>query len=196
MARRSHQHPTSRASVVAAVCGIFSVALGVAVLVPVALNWPASWPGVLVTIGLVCLGVVLIARHIARHKSEGCSMTREEALVFAGSWATAWNRRDVEQVLGYFRDDCTFTSPTALVVVGSATVQGKAALRAYWAAALARIGSLHFTVDRVVWDAAAREVAVIYVSNVDGQSKRISENFIFGLDGLVVSAEVFHGVGG
>ncbi|HEV7607003.1 MAG TPA: hypothetical protein VGO61_06685, partial [Steroidobacteraceae bacterium] len=79
--------------------------------------------------------------------------------------------------------------------VGTATVQGKAALRAYWNEALARIGSLHFTVDRVIWDAAANEIAIIYVANMDGRDKRVSENFTFGPDGLAVSAEVFHGVG-
>jgi hypothetical protein len=62
--------------------------------------------------------------------------------------------------------------------------------------ALELIGSLHFTVDRVAWDAAARELAIIYMSNVDGRRKRMSENLTFGPDGRVVSAEVFHGVAG
>jgi steroid delta-isomerase len=123
-------------------------------------------------------------------------MTREQAVTFANEWAAAWNARAVERVLSHFSDDVTFRSPTALAVVGVATVQGKAALRAYWMKALERIGSLHFTVDRVAWDAAARELAIIYVSDVDGRAKRISENLTFGTDGLVVSTEVFHGVPG
>jgi uncharacterized protein (TIGR02246 family) len=121
-------------------------------------------------------------------------MTRYEATAFASDWAAAWNERDAERVLGYFREDCTFTSPTALAVVGAATVRGKTALRAYWSKALERIGSLRFEIDRVIWDAVTREIAIIYVSDIDGRRKLVSENLTFGPDGLVASAEVFHGL--
>jgi limonene-1,2-epoxide hydrolase len=123
-------------------------------------------------------------------------MTRYQVVTFASEWAAAWNERACERVVGYFREDCTFTSPTALAVVGIATVRGKDALRAYWDKALAGIGSLRFAIDRVIWDATTRELAIIYVSDVDGRIKRMSENLVFAPDGLVVSAEVFHGVSG
>jgi ketosteroid isomerase-like protein len=120
-------------------------------------------------------------------------MTDEEARAFAAQWAGAWNERAVERVLSRFDDDVSFTSPTALAVVGVATVRGKEALREYWNAALARIGSLRFEVVRVLWDGTAREMAIIYDSEIDGRRKRVSENLVFGRNGLVVSAEVFHG---
>jgi len=120
-------------------------------------------------------------------------MTRDEARAFADEWAAAWNDRAVERVLSRFEDDVSFTSPTALAVVGVATVRGKQALRDYWNTALARIGSLRFAVDRVSWDPVSRELAIIYVSDT-GRKKRVSENLVFGANGLVVSAEVFHGV--
>lgn len=121
-------------------------------------------------------------------------MTREEAISFAGRWAAAWNERDVERVLASFSEEITFTSPTALAVAGTATVHGKAALRAYWNSAMDRIGALRFTIDRVVWDAATRELAIVYVGEIDGRGKRVSENLTFGTNGLITSAEVFHGV--
>ncbi|HEY6124563.1 MAG TPA: nuclear transport factor 2 family protein [Steroidobacteraceae bacterium] len=121
-------------------------------------------------------------------------MTREEARAFAATWATAWNDREIERVLGFFAEDVEFVSPTALAVTGTATVRGKRALRAYWNSALSGIHSLRFTVDRVMWDASTRELAIIYVSHIDGRAKRVSENLTFGEGGLVVSAEVFHGV--
>jgi ketosteroid isomerase-like protein len=121
-------------------------------------------------------------------------MTREEAMRFATEWAAAWNARDVERVLGFFSEDVSFTSPTALAVAGTATVRGKAALREYWTTAMARIGALKFSIVRVVWDAASRELAIVYVADINGQAKRVSENLTFGAEGLVVSAEVFHGV--
>jgi ketosteroid isomerase-like protein len=123
-------------------------------------------------------------------------MTREQAVAFAAEWAAAWNGRAVEKVLAHFDENVVFTSPTALAVVGVGTVRGKAALRAYWSAALARLSSLRFTVERVLWDPQTRELAIVYVSEVDGKTKRISENLRFGAAGLVVAAEVFHGVAG
>ena len=120
--------------------------------------------------------------------------TRTDAEKFAADWAEAWNRRDVESVLAHFRDDVIFASPTALAVTGSPVVHGKDALRAYWTAALARTGSIRFSVLRVLWDAASRELAIIYLAEIDSRSGTVSENLIFDVDGLVATAEVFHGV--
>jgi hypothetical protein len=113
---------------------------------------------------------------------------------FAVQWAEAWNRRDVEAVLAHFHDDVIFTSPTALAVVGSATVRGKTALRDYWNTAIGRITALRFTVDRTLWDPQRRELAIVYVADIEGKSRRVSENLKFDEAGRVVSAEVFHGV--
>jgi SnoaL-like domain len=121
-------------------------------------------------------------------------MTGEQARAFADEWAAAWNELAVERVLAHFDENVSFTSPTALAVVGVPTVRGKQALREYWNKAVARIRSPRFTVDRVLWDASARELAILYDSEIDGRKRRVSENLIFGADGLVVSAEVFHGV--
>ena len=120
-------------------------------------------------------------------------MTREIAETFAAQWAEAWNGRAVETVLEHFHDEVVFRSPTALAVVGSPIVRGKEALRAYWAAALVRVTSLRFTLDHVVWDSVQRELAIIYTSEIDGKSKRVSENLTFNDRGQVVSGEVFHG---
>ena len=121
-------------------------------------------------------------------------MTRDQAAAFAAAWAAAWNERAVERVLSHFDDDVSFTSPTAVSVVGVGTVRGKQALRAYWNAALARIGTLRFTVDGIIWDPDTRELAIVYVSEIDGRVRRVSENLTFCANGLVVSAKVFHGI--
>jgi ketosteroid isomerase-like protein len=80
--------------------------------------------------------------------------------------------------------------------VGTPTVRGKRSLREYWTMALARLASLRFTVDRVVWDADSRELAIIYTSETDGKARRVSENLRFDAAGQIVVAEVFHGVAG
>src|SRR5262245_37646883 len=121
-------------------------------------------------------------------------MTPPNTEAFAARWAEAWNRRDVEAVLEHFHEDVVFTSPTALAVVGSPVVRGKSALRAYWNTALAGIGSLRFTIDRIVWDPTRRELAIIYTADIDDKSRRVSENLTFDEEERVVAAEVFHGV--
>ena len=121
-------------------------------------------------------------------------MTRQDTERFAADWAEAWNARAVERVLEHFHADVTFTSPTALAVTGAATAHGKSALRSYWTTALQRIGTLRFTVDRVLWDPAARELAIVYTSEIDGKARRVSENLTFYGEGRVTSSEVFHGV--
>jgi len=121
---------------------------------------------------------------------------RESRERFAAEWAQAWNDRAVEKVLVHFHPDVVFRSPTALALLGSPVVRGKEALRAYWTTALGRIGSLRFTVDRVLWDPARRELAIVYTAEIDGNARKVSENLSFDANGAVTSAEVFHGVAG
>ena len=123
-------------------------------------------------------------------------MTRADAQRFAAQWAEHWNDGDVEKVLAHFSDDTVFTSPTAADMVGTPTVRGKGALRDYWVKALARIGSVHFTVDHVLWDESRSELAIVYTARMAGKARRVSENLRFAADGKVASAEVFHGVSG
>jgi ketosteroid isomerase-like protein len=124
----------------------------------------------------------------------GGFMTREAAERLADDWANAWNERAVDRVLDHFSEEVTFTSPTAQAVVGAATVRGKAALRDYWMTALAKIESLRFTIDRIVWDPATREMAIVYTAAINGKTRRASENLTFDEHRLVITAEVFHGV--
>jgi ketosteroid isomerase-like protein len=121
-------------------------------------------------------------------------MTSDDARAFAAQWAEAWNRRNIEQVLAHFDDEVEFTSPTALAVMGIPTLRGKGSVREYWTRALSDIASIRFTVDRVVWDADRRELAIIYTSEINGKSRRASENLRFNAAGQVVVAEVFHGI--
>jgi ketosteroid isomerase-like protein len=133
---------------------------------------------------------------IAKLEQQGAVMTRKQAAEFAARWADSWNRGAVEEVLHHFHDNVVFTSPTATAVVGSPAVRGKHALHDYWAAALERSGKLHFKVDRVIWDAETRELAIIYIADISGRVRRVSENLRFDEDGLVWAGEVFHGVAG
>lgn len=121
-------------------------------------------------------------------------MTREEAEAFAEDWAAAFNNRDVERILNLYDDDVLFISPRAAAVVGESAVRGKQALRAYWNHALSYVDSLTFVIDRVLWDATAQELVIVYLSDINGNKQQVSENLRFGPNGLIVQTEVFHGV--
>jgi len=121
------------------------------------------------------------------------AMTRDEAVAFAVRWIDRWNSRDIEAVLAGFAENVEFTSPRALATVGVATVRGKQALRSYWETALAHVGSLEFVLQRILWDPTSAELAIIYTSTINGQTKQVSENLRFGGQREVVAAGVFHG---
>ncbi len=120
-------------------------------------------------------------------------MTSEDAKTFATRWVNDWNAKDVEAVLAHFADDVVFSSPVALAVTGAGTIRGKVALRAYWRMALETHSSLHFALERTLWDAAASELAIVYDRNVNGRRSRGAEVMTFGSDGLVIRGEAFYG---
>jgi ketosteroid isomerase-like protein len=120
-------------------------------------------------------------------------MTRDEAARFALSWIDAWNRRDIECVLAMYADELSFTSPTALEVVGRSTIAGKSALRDYWLKALAQLDDLQFAMHRIIWDEDTRELGIIYTRRVRGSHKRVVETFRFDEADRVVATEVLHG---
>lgn len=80
----------------------------------------------------------------------------------AHDWIEAWNTRDIERVLGHFTEDARFVSPRAEQLTGSAIVEGRDALRAYWTAAVPRLGDTRFELVQAVWDASAATIVIVY----------------------------------
>ena len=101
---------------------------------------------------------------------------------FAAHWAAAWNAHDVDAVLAHFHDDAVFTSPFArqLLPETGGVLRGKAAIRAYWSAGLARIPDLRFHVEAVF---AGIDTLVIAYSNQKGV--RVSEVLRFSGDRVI-----------
>jgi ketosteroid isomerase-like protein len=120
-------------------------------------------------------------------------MKRTEVERFVQGWIDAWNRRDVEAVVDLFSDHVEFTSPVAQTVVRRGTIEGKAALRAYWEEALRHRKTMHFTLDHLIWDSARRELAIVFMRDVDGERRRACELLQFDATGLVVRGEALHG---
>ena len=120
-------------------------------------------------------------------------MTHDEATALAKHWIESWNARDVEAVLTHFHPSVRFTSPRALALTGRAWVEGKDALRGYWQNALARIETIRFTLDYVLWDGARQTMSIVYEAEIDGQRLRACEFLRFGEGKSAVEGEAMHG---
>jgi len=121
-------------------------------------------------------------------------MTHEQAQEFAVEWAAAWNRRDLEAVLAHYADGAEFVSPKAQQFVGRSVLQGKAELRHYWETALKQISENQFTLDSVFLGPTEREVAVLYISRLNGRANRAMEIMRFNEGGKIVRGEAMYGV--
>lgn len=120
-------------------------------------------------------------------------MDRQAARRFAEDWIANWNRKDVLAIMGHFAEDAVFVSPRAASVAGSAVQRGRAALTAYWTAAAARVGSIQFVLDRVLWDEEGQELLVLYTSVINGEAVRACEFMRFGADGKQIYGEALYG---
>jgi hypothetical protein len=73
-------------------------------------------------------------------------ITRELAEKFSTQWIEAWNSHDLYRTLSHYSDYFEMSSPYIAQIAGepSGTLQGKAAVGAYWAKALERTPTLRF----------------------------------------------------
>ena len=110
----------------------------------------------------------------------------------AEQWIAHWNTRDVEGILSKFAEDVVFRSHRAHEIIGASEVRGKAALRAYWNTALARIGDLRFELDHAAFDPDREELFIVYVAALGGKRSRACERLRFA-GGVVVDGEAMYG---
>ncbi|MGB6577779.1 MAG: amino acid racemase [Streptosporangiaceae bacterium] len=108
-------------------------------------------------------------------------MDHEVARRFAGHWLKAWNSHDLEAVLSHFSDDVVFSSPMAAQLREGCdgVVQGKAALRDYWAEGLRRVPELHFEIESLY--VGVRTLVINYRNQAGGL---VNEVLVF--DGALV----------
>jgi len=106
---------------------------------------------------------------------------------FAQAWERGWNSHDLDVILSHYRGDIVFRSRKAVPLTGRGEVHGRAALRAYWAAALDRQPDLRFAVRDVF---AGHEMMVITYTNHRGFLA--AETLWFDADGMVWQAAACH----
>src|SRR5579864_5991996 len=95
-------------------------------------------------------------------------MNNTFATEFAAEWIAAWNAHDLDRVLSHYTEDFEMSSPKIVQIAGepSGRLVGKASVRAYWAAALARVPDLHFELITVL---EGVDSVVLYYRGVGGQ---------------------------
>jgi hypothetical protein len=119
------------------------------------------------------------------------TLTPDFARQFAQEWIAAWNAHDLDAVLAHYRDDFEFASPYIVQIAGepSGVLVGKAAVRAYWSAALARIPDLRFELVDVL---AGVDALTIYYRGHRGMA---AEVFLLDDEGWVARSIATYAVG-
>lgn len=103
---------------------------------------------------------------------------------FAKDWIESWNSHDLDRVLSHYADDFKLFSPLIGRIANepSCILQGKEAVRAYWAKALTMLPQLRF---ELVTTLIGVESITLYYRGVSGFA---AEVFHFGPDRKVVKA--------
>jgi ketosteroid isomerase-like protein len=113
------------------------------------------------------------------------SFDPEQAKRLADEWYAAWNAHDLDRILAHYGEDVVFTSPFAVEIAGRADgrLEGKGALRDYFAAALERFPDLEF--EPIALLVGLRSV-VLHYHSVKGLLA--AELMVVGEEGLVTEA--------
>ena len=118
-------------------------------------------------------------------------LDRTWAEEFAHEWIAAWNSHDLERVLAHYTDDFQMTSPLIAQWLGipDGRLQGKDAIRNYWAQGLAKMPQLEFKLIDVVVGVSSLGI----VFETVGLPRRVLE--FMQLDGQkrCVRSEALHG---
>ena len=110
-----------------------------------------------------------------------------DAATFADDWQAGWNAHDLDAIMAHYHDDIDFRSRKAVPITGSGQIDGKPALRAYWAAALARQPDLAFQVEEVF-----EGFGMLVIVYTNDRGVRAAETLRFDDSGLVVAASACH----
>lgn len=116
-------------------------------------------------------------------------MNHEFANHFVSEWLQAWNAHDLDRILSHYSDDFEMFSPVIAQVTGhkEAHLQGKQAVGAYWAKALALFTNLQFSHICTLMG-----VDSVIINYLGATGKRVAEVFQFNSQGLVVRAHAHY----
>jgi len=114
--------------------------------------------------------------------------SQTEAEAFAAEWIAAWNAHDLPRILSHYRDDFEMRSPNIAEHGGvpSGTLEGKAAVGAYWRTALERNPGLHFELEATLLGVGG--LVILYRTGL----RRAADVLEFDEDGQIVRAAAYY----
>ncbi|MBC7554993.1 MAG: nuclear transport factor 2 family protein [Taibaiella sp.] len=113
--------------------------------------------------------------------------------VIARLWLAAFNNKELEQLLALYAADACHYSPKLKLrqPETEGKVEGKAALRAWWADAFERLPGLLYV--PVVYTACPERIFMEYVRKVPGEPDILVAEVLEISDGLITASRVYHG---
>lgn len=117
----------------------------------------------------------------------------DELVRLARRWLAAFNARDLDALLLLYAEDAVHISPKlrAAQPHTGGQIQGRAALRAWWADSFARLPGLRY--EEVALTAQGQMVWMEYRRLLPGQPELLVAEVLEVRDGLIRCSRVFHG---
>jgi hypothetical protein len=112
----------------------------------------------------------------------------------ARKWLSCFDTKDVDALVALYAAEARHFSPKLRVQrpETGGCIQGREALRAWWADAFARLPQLHYRESRIT--AQPGRVVLEYVRTVPGEPEMlVAEVFEVSQDGLIRESRVYHG---
>lgn len=108
------------------------------------------------------------------------------------AWMDAFNKKDLDRLLGLYDDTAEHYSPKLKVrhPETAGLIKGKKALRDWWRDAFDRLPTLHYTLVRLT--PAEDRVFMEYVRQVSGEEDLYVGEMLELRDGLIIRSSVFH----
>lgn len=128
-------------------------------------------------------GITPMSTHAADFSPDQ-PLTQAFADAFARDWVDGWNSHDIERILAHYSADFEMRSPLIAQrgFAANGRLQGKEAVRAYWAPAVAPGSALHFELLQAF--VSVDSIAIHYRSNGSG-GRTVVEVLQFNEQGLV-----------
>jgi limonene-1,2-epoxide hydrolase len=120
-------------------------------------------------------------------------MITENNRTLARAWLRAFNAHDVTALVALYAEHATHTSPKirALHPETGGKLVGRAALRAWWEDAIARLPGLRY--EETAITASGERVFLEYVRHVPGEAPMFVAEVFDVEGGQIVASRVYHG---
>lgn len=119
-------------------------------------------------------------------------MTNEELISIANKWFTAFNNKNLEELLNLYHENAQHYSPKLKVrqPETNGLIKGKASMRAWWQDAFNRLPTLHYEILRLT--PYEDRVFMEYIRKVSGEDDLYVGEMLEIENGLIKASAVFH----